>query len=143
MDKILFSENGDPTISLNNIIGKMNTDGFIVAVLHYVKIVDHEPEETTQIFYSKGGTHQATGLSIANEIGFLALQTVVNLIPSMPNFIQLQNLSETNIETIIDFSIPEDRILPIIKTSSGYVAYKQCLNILIEQEEKITYSVKG
>ena len=143
MNKILHSENGDPTISLNNIIGKMNTDGFIVAVLHYVKIVEGTPEETTQVYYSKGSTHQATGLSVVNEIGFFALQTIVNLIPSMPNFIQIQRFQENNIEAVIDYSIPEDKILPIIKVSSGYVAYKQCLDILMEQKIKIIYSVKG
>lgn len=143
MNSIIMEENGDPAISLNNVLHKINTDGLIVGMIHKIIQENDKKEEITQIFYFKGAVHTARGFSIFSEENqitkFLAFKTIIDMIPLLNQMIEsipVLQIGNQNNYTIV-YRVTENKILPIIKTSIGYQALKQCMEILEENDDNI------
>ena len=145
MYTIIRKENGDPAISLTNVLHKTNTDGMIVGAIH--KIIHHNNniEEITQFFYFKGSVHTARGFSaIQNENimpAYIAFKTAIESIPILNQFINIKPFKDDGNDYTLVYMMPKNSILPFIKESLGYVSLKQAIEI-ISEDDKIDFIIK-
>lgn len=151
----IMPEDGTPSVSFENIIKLIKTNGYPVAVTH---IITPKKDHVTKIFFFNGKSHIAEGLAIGlgtdiydKEIlpNVLAFEMVIDLIPGLSLSIDKSILINAghekedkeifkNEKNIVYHFIPPDKaLLKMNRNCDGMIAFEQSDEILKEEENDI------
>ena len=166
MTIMIQPENGSPAVSLSNVFNLMDTHGKLMGAIHVIVPISTPGEDgnenitieqRTSLFFSKGFQYEASGFCLgsdtlddeAKQIGLYAFQTVLSMIPGLAEDLQHCDLTKygTSADLVLDkglrsnvyyaFGIPEEKQMPVLINTSGFVAWRECVDLLTEDNQTI------